>query len=79
MPCEAECLPCWCPAVIGEADPNITAAHTRKQLGYSSTDKALSSSRKQTSKEDVYQWLATIGKRKKINRDLENMTEGMLI
>lgn len=46
-----------------------------QQLGYSSTDKALSSSRQQTSKEDVCQWLAAKRKREKISRDLENMTE----
>lgn len=77
VPREAESLPCWCPAVIVEADPNITAADTKKDLGYSSTDQALSSSGQQTSKQDVDQWLADKGKREKISRDLENMTEEM--
>lgn len=62
-----------------EADPSIAAALTKKQLGYRGTDKALSSSRQQTSKEDVYQWLAAKGERQKISRDLENMTEWMFI
>lgn len=62
-----------------EADPNISAAHTETWLDYSGADKALSSSRQQTSKEDVYQWLAAKGKTEKISRDLENMTEGTFV
>lgn len=65
--------------MIVTADPNITAAHTKKWLDYSGTDKALSSSRQQTSKEDVYQWFAAKGRTEKISRDLENMTEGMFV
>lgn len=79
MRCEAESLPCWCPAVTVGADPNIIGADTKKQLSYSSTNKALSSSRQQTSKKDVPVVGCQRKKREKISRDLENMTEETFI
>lgn len=51
----------------------------QKAVGYRDTDKALSSSRQQTSKKDVYQWLAAKGKREKISRDLRKVTEETFI
>lgn len=64
---------------LWEQIPNITGADTKRQLSYSSTDKALSSSRQQTSKKDVPVVGCQRKKREKISRDLENMTEETFI